>query len=150
MTLYHNASSPDNDAWGPTGTAQIQIASSTATFPSPAPVASPILFLDDNDSSGTLTNNDTDGSGTFTDAGWTAGTSSLGYGHDYRYIEAPTNPNDPTLNDTATWALTVPADGWYSIQATWPTDTGGTLTNASYQVTATGQKRQFVAGLRSQ
>ena len=35
-----------------------------------------------------------------------------------------------------TWSIPVVADGWYSIEATWPTNTALALTNAAYVVTA--------------
>jgi prepilin-type N-terminal cleavage/methylation domain-containing protein len=50
----------------------------------------------------------------------------------YHKIEAST---DEAQADVATWTLTVVNDGWYSVQATWPTDTGLTLAKASYRVT---------------
>jgi hypothetical protein len=50
----------------------------------------------------------------------------------YHKIDAST---EDAISAVATWTLTVPADGWYSVQATWPTDTGLTLANALYQVT---------------
>jgi hypothetical protein len=113
-----------------------QVTSGTFTSSTPTPIQPSVVFLDDYDPSGTPVNDAINGSGTYTGAGWTAGTSS-GYQGDYHYHEAPTDINDPGLTDTAKWSFTIPAEGWYSIQATWPRDTGRTLTNATFQVSGT-------------
>jgi hypothetical protein len=130
---------PFDELWARKLGASAQLTSGTLTSAAPTPVQPALLFLDDNETSGTPVHNDTDGAGTFNapGAGWVAGTAS-GYKGDYRYHSAPTVASDPTLSDTAQWSLTVPVDGWYSVQATWPTDTGRTLTAATFQVAAPG------------
>ncbi len=106
---------------------------------SPIPVPPAVAFLDDYEPGGAPPGNTTDGCGTFTTSGsgWTyasASPGSLGYQGDYHYHAVPMDQNDPSLKDSATWKITVLADGWYSIQATWPTGTGLQLAGATYQV----------------
>ena len=67
---------------------------------------------------------------------WTLG-SGQGYNGDYYYHSVPTDQNDPSLSDFVQWNLVVPANGWYSVQATWPTNTGKNLTTATYTVAGT-------------
>jgi prepilin-type N-terminal cleavage/methylation domain-containing protein len=104
------------------------------------PIQPAVLYLDDYDPSGMLCNS-TDGWGTFTtsSSGWTyvsPSSGSQGYQGDYHWHSAPTDQSDSSLSDLATWQLTVLADGWYSIQATWPTATAPPLplAGATYQV----------------
>jgi prepilin-type N-terminal cleavage/methylation domain-containing protein len=125
---------PYDDPWLRKLGTSAQVTSGSVASSTPVPIQSSIVFLDDYEPNGTQVNNTTDGSGTYTSTGWTAGTAS-GYHQDYHYHEAPT---DTPSSDAAIWQLTIVADGWYSIQATWPTDTGKTLTNATYQVVAAG------------
>jgi prepilin-type N-terminal cleavage/methylation domain-containing protein len=130
---------PSSDAWMRKLGASAQLTAGTATTTALTSMQPPVVFLNDSDPSGTYVNDDTNGAGTFTyiGAGWLTG-GSFGYKSNYHYHEAPTDSNDPALTDTARWTLTIPADGWYSIQATWPLGTGRTLTAASFQVSATG------------
>ncbi len=102
----------------------------TATVSSSSPsIQSPVVFLDDYE--GTLGAND--GAGTFTQgtAGNLTSASPLGYKADYHHGKAK-------AGSIAIWQITVAADGWYSVQATWPNAaaTGLDVTSATYTVTA--------------
>ena len=72
------------------------------------------------------------------DPGFVAGTMtslrSGGYNGNCHTVAASTT--DDLLN-VATWSFTAPADGWYLIVATWPTDGTQTLTQVDYKVTVT-------------
>jgi prepilin-type N-terminal cleavage/methylation domain-containing protein len=114
---------PYGDPWMRKLGASAQLdASGTVTSSTPLPVQSPVLVQDDSDAA-------------FTSNGMTP-VSPGGYNGGYQKIEAATNQE---LAAVATWTFTVAADGWYSIQATWPTDTGLSLTYARYQVVAPAQ-----------
>jgi prepilin-type N-terminal cleavage/methylation domain-containing protein len=162
LTPFHNTNTPANDAWVRKLGCSAQVNKNSADAcpatlsvsppPSGIGIASPssslpiqpaVLYLDDYDPNGTpLNSNSIDGRGTFTTSSpsWTyvpPPQGSPGYQGDYHWHSVPTDQNDPSLSsDVATWQLTVLADGWYSIQATWPTATAPPLplAGATYQV----------------
>jgi hypothetical protein len=117
---------PSDDLWACKLGAGAML-SGTAPSSSTPSIQSPVVFLDDDGTTGP--------SGT--SASFIAGTAStltpvtpLGYNNNYRYAE--------TLSTQfiAVWQITIGADGWYSVQTTWPTTTARPLTNATYVVTA--------------
>ncbi len=98
----------------------------TVTSTSLQPTQPSVVYLDDYDGSPT----GADGTGTFVAGSATTLSASGGYKGDYHYAETTTTA------PLATWSITAVSDGWYSIEATWPTNSGLTLTNATYVVTA--------------
>jgi hypothetical protein len=117
---------PSDDLWACKLGASALLSGAAPSSSTPS-IQSPVVFLDDDGTAGP--------SGTA--ASFTAGTAStltpvtpLGYNNNYRYAE--------TLSTQfiAIWQITIGADGWYSVQATWPTTTGRQLTNATYVVAA--------------
>jgi hypothetical protein len=120
---------PYDDPWLRKLGAGAQTTSSAVTSTSPPPIQAPVVYLDDYSGMGPGSN---DGTGTFT-----AGTlntlvsaSSAGYQGDYHFAETL------LAVPIVTWRIPVVADGWYSVEATWPTTTALALTNATYVVTA--------------
>jgi prepilin-type N-terminal cleavage/methylation domain-containing protein len=122
---------------------------------SPVPVPPPVVSLDDYEPNGSPSSNPNDGSGTFacSGSGWqyvpSSGQPSFGDGGDYHSHLVPIDQNDSSLSDTASWQITVPADGWYTVQATWPatSDTTLPLAGAAYQVAITPARPVTPTGL---
>ena len=120
---------PYDDPWLRKLGAGAQTTSSAVASTTPPPIQAPVVYLDDYSGTGPGSN---DGTGTFT-----AGTlntlvsaSSAGYQGDYHFAETL------LAVPIVTWRIPVVADGWYSVEATWPTTTALVLTNATYVVTA--------------
>lgn len=159
LTPFHNATTPATDAWVRKLGCSAQIKANVAdacpatlsVSPPPTGVdltslATPVAiqpsstYLDDYD--GTPSSND--GSGTFALAsGWTP-VSAAGYQGDYHWYYIPAAQCSGAVDNLATWQVTVPASGSYSIQATWPTGTpyDQNLGPVTYTVIIPGQNNQ--------
>jgi prepilin-type N-terminal cleavage/methylation domain-containing protein len=138
---YSNADCPDtarrpatwylaayDDPWVRKLGASAKLALSAGTSSTPFPLEPSVRYLDDYEGVGPGAS---DGIGVFT-----AGTASTltsaspGYKGDYHYAEGS------TTQPIATWRIPVAAEGWYSVQATWPASSGLALTNVTYIVNA--------------
>jgi prepilin-type N-terminal cleavage/methylation domain-containing protein len=130
---------PFSEPWARKLGASARITSSSTAFTSydPLSIETSLVSRDDDTDA---TDSDSDGYEDYTDVAsdnnWQSGTvsSSITDRQDYRFHDSLL---DSSFSASATWSIQVAKAGWYSIQATWPTGTGKTLTTVNYALSGT-------------
>lgn len=128
---------PFSETWARKLGASARITDNSDTFDAYTPTTASHPAVQTFDDDADTTDSDSDGNEDYTDAAtdsnWQTGTrsSSITDRQDYRYHETLATAPDTA---SATWTFTVATAGYYSLQASWPTDTGKTLTTVTYDV----------------